>query len=185
MKQLCGDPHRRRGAGVRASCRPSAESPPTRKPAPECPGAGKPESRYMGADSCCAVPHERRGFRHPSELATLDEFSTWDHRDRHRLAFEALSTPCARQMESLLDMKPGEAATSRQCIACHAIDVTADTAGPTLPDAASQHAAIAQGVSCEACHGRASLWIDRHWKRGEWSGAQTAAGGPKSTSNMG
>ena len=60
-------------------------------------------------------------------------------------------------------MKPGEAATSRQCLACHAIDVPADSAGPTLPDAAIRNTqAIEQGVSCEACHGRASLWIDRH-----------------------
>jgi len=139
---------------------------------PECAGAGKPESRYMGADSCSLCHAKGNAAGTASELATLDEFATWDHRDRHRLAFDALSTPRARQMEALLDMKPGEAATSRQCIACHAIDVTADSAGPTLPDAISQHAAVAQGVGCEACHGRASLWIDRHWKKGEWSGLQ-------------
>jgi len=139
------------------------------EPVSECPGAGKPESRYMGAGSCSLCHANGNASAVPSELATLDEFQAWDRRDKHRLAFKALTSPRAKEMETLLGMKPGEAATSRQCLACHAIDVTADTAGPTLPDAAAQHAAVEQGVGCEACHGRASLWIDRHWKPGEWS----------------
>ena len=129
----------------------------------------------MGADSCALCHTKGNASEVPSELATLDEFSIWRNRDKHRLAFDALGSSRAKQMESLLGMKPGEAATNRQCLACHAIDVTADSAAATLPDAASQRAAISKGVSCEACHGRASLWIDRHWKKGEWSGLKPPA----------
>jgi hypothetical protein len=140
-------------------------------PAVECPGVGKPESQYMGADSCALCHTKGDAARAPSKLATLDEFSIWDHRDKHRIAFKSLQSPRALAMEPLLGMNPGDAAKNRQCLACHAINLTDKSAGATLAgDEKSQRAAVAQGVSCEACHGRSSLWIDRHWKKGEWSG---------------
>ena len=57
-------------------------------PAAECPGAGKPESRYMDRRLLVSFAIDAKGNASgvASELATLDEFSTWDHRDRHRLA---------------------------------------------------------------------------------------------------
>ena len=139
------------------------------EPASACPGAGKPDSRFMGASYCRRCHTNGEAFQFPSKLATLDEFPIWDNRDRHRHAFEALTGDRARQMESLLGMKPGAAATSRECMACHTTSVTADTAGPSLDDDAKRHAAIEQGVSCEACHGRASPWVDVHPKPGDWS----------------
>ena len=102
------------------------------EPASACPAAGKPDSRFMGASYCRRCHTNGEAFQFPSKLATLDEFPIWDKRDKHRHAFEALTGDRARQMESLLGMKPGEAATSRECMACHTIGRDCRHSGPIV-----------------------------------------------------
>ena len=126
----------------------------------------------MGAASCslCHDKNEPAHFR--ISLASLREFAIWNKYDRHRIAFEALRDPRALQMERLLHIKASE---DRRCLACHSIEITAQSADSApLNDGNLRHEALAQGVSCEVCHGRASLWLDRHWKKDEWADLKPA-----------
>ncbi len=135
-------------------------------PAPAA--AAKPDPKFMGAASCALCHSKSDRPQVKSDLVTLEEYSIWDHGDRHRHAFDVLDCPRAHAMETALGWERDSAKTNSQCLACHSIEINKDSAGETLSDAKAQTAAIAQGVSCEACHGAAHDWIDLHWKGARW-----------------
>jgi hypothetical protein len=133
----------------------------------QCSVDARRDSQFLGADSCALCHQTSRPVRLPHSLATLDEFDVWNSYDRHRIAFDALKSSRAKQMERILHTS---AAADRRCLACHSIVLTDEsTDRAVLTDSASREGASALGVSCEACHGRSSLWIDLHWKRGAWA----------------
>jgi hypothetical protein len=87
----------------------------------------------------------------------------WKAYDPHARAFDVLGNDLSKEIEARL-AKSGEKAyedglTDIRCIACHA--------NPTLA-ARPGHKLLADGVSCEACHGNAGDWIKDHagWPAG-------------------
>jgi hypothetical protein len=89
--------------------------------------------------------------------------TVWKAYDRHAQAYAVLKNDLSRQIEARL-ARPGEKAhadgtTDVRCLACHA--------NPTLATQPG-HRHLADGVSCEACHGNASEWIKDHagWPAG-------------------
>ena len=133
--------------------------------APSCPGAGNPKSQFKGANYCsgCHSPSDENKL--PRDWVALNEFPTWDRNDKHRHAYESLTCPRAKQMELLLGMPKDKPATKDdRCLACHSIDLAHGDAGKLLGEEGSprREAALAQGVSCEACHGASSEWFGPH-----------------------
>jgi hypothetical protein len=99
----------------------------------------------------------------PADLERWRSSATvWKAYDPHAHAFDVLGNELSRDIESRL-AKPGEkpldARADVRCLACHANPTLA-----TQPD----HKLLADGVSCESCHGNAGDWIKDHagWPAG-------------------
>jgi hypothetical protein len=90
----------------------------------------------------------------------LTEFVTWNEKDTHSLAYQVLKNERSRKMGQLLEIRPQSDAS---CLSCHAVNVDASqcAGGDVLK-------VQEKGVSCEACHGPASNWIDDHWHPNKW-----------------
>jgi hypothetical protein len=128
------------------------------------------ELRRVGSVSCAA--RGCHGAVGPTNPATGDVFikdgesTTWRFFDPHNRAYKILdeerSLRMGRNLKHLLgDKKPSE---SRVCLVCHA---TVDPEA-TVPGAAID---LADGLTCEACHGPAEVWQDTHVSaksRDEW-----------------
>ena len=117
--------------------------------------------RRVGTYSCAARGcHGAVGLTSP---ASGDVFidggasTTWRYYDPHNRSFEVLREPrsvrMAASLKAILENKPAH--ESKICLACHA---TVDPPG-TVPGARID---IADGVSCEACHGPAEVWQETH-----------------------
>jgi hypothetical protein len=108
--------------------------------------------KYVGPGSCSAVACHG-GIRARDTTKVLqNEYSTWITSDKHAHAYTALTEPLGKQMAAILKIGPAEKA--QRCLVCHAVSVPQ-----------SEHARefdVAEGVSCESCHGPASAWIGPH-----------------------
>ncbi len=108
--------------------------------------------KYVGAGSCSAVACHGGIQPRGTTKVLQNEYSTWITTDKHAHAYEALRGPLGKQMAGILKIGPADKA--QRCLVCHAISV---------PEA--QHGSqfdVADGVSCESCHGPASAWIGPH-----------------------
>lgn len=110
------------------------------------------DGKYVGPGSCSAVACHG-GIQPQSVTRVLqNEYSTWVTADKHAQAYVALTEPLGKQIAASLKIGPAEKA--QRCLVCHALSVSA-----------AEHARefdIAEGVSCESCHGPASQWIGPH-----------------------
>ncbi len=83
--------------------------------------------------------------------------TTWLQYDPHARAYAVLLEPrsvkIASQLKKALGGKPAHKAGL--CLSCHATVGPAPAKDPAL-------APLADGVSCEACHGPAEVWQDKH-----------------------
>ncbi len=87
-------------------------------------------------------------------------------RDPHTRAGEVLNAPLSRQIVQLLEPDAAfEEVLKRRCVSCHATVEPALVSTPNDLD----FDAVLQGVSCEACHGPASQWVQSHVSN-QWQG---------------
>lgn len=114
----------------------------------------------MGVGSCSASNcHGGDGTRGPLG----SEYSIWIQEDKHAEAFSVLYNETSQRMARLLKLdKPAHQASL--CLNCHAPQSDPPIAGDHDHDSLS---ALADGVSCEACHGAASEWLGPHVRR-DW-----------------
>lgn len=84
-----------------------------------------------------------------------NEYIVWSRLDKHARAYALLLNDKSRAIAAKLDL-PQPAHQSRVCLDCHAHH-PADTA----PRPAPAHS-VADGISCEGCHGPAQRWIAPH-----------------------
>ena len=107
--------------------------------------------KYVGPGSCSAGACHG-GIQPRSTTKVLqNEYSTWITSDKHAHAYTALTEPLGRQMGQILKLTPEK---SQRCLVCHAVSVPA-----------AEHARefdVAEGVSCESCHGPSSQWLGPH-----------------------
>ena len=111
-----------------------------------------PADKYVGPGSCSASAcHGSIAPRNTTKVLQ-NEYSTWVTEDRHARAYTALTGSLGRQMSAILKIGPAEKA--QRCLVCHAI---------SEPEShRAREFDIAEGVSCESCHGPASAWIGPH-----------------------
>jgi hypothetical protein len=116
-------------------------------------------TKYLGVSSCTAAACHGSP-QQQDRPAWQSAYTVWFGEDPHSSAFATLWSDRSRQIVNIL---AGEA-TSQQtharllrerCIVCHATP----TASPSL-------ASLAEGVSCQSCHGPAAGWIHEHTRAG-------------------
>ena len=111
--------------------------------------------KYTGPGSC-ASPNCHGGVQPRSDNSVWqNEYSTWVVKDKHAQAYTVLSNPVATRMAKILGLTSAD--TDHKCLACHALDVPADSRARTFD--------LADGVGCENCHGPASNWLGPHTTR--------------------
>ena len=109
------------------------------------------EPSFIGAMSCgTSTCH---GARVESNYGNIlrNEFTTWYEEDPHSQSYDALSSPLGQQIGKNLGT---DATKDSRCISCH---VT-----PTQQYEVMDGFTHSEGVSCEGCHGPASLWLKPH-----------------------
>ena len=107
---------------------------------------------YVGVQSCAAANcHGGGGGRE----AWSSSYSTWVQKDRHARAYTALFNQRSQRMVKILGWD-STAWQSQVCLNCHSLPPQGSDHVVRNPDQASD------GVSCEACHGSASLWLKSH-----------------------
>jgi len=109
------------------------------------------EPAFIGGMSCgTSTCH---GGRVESSYGNIlrNEFNTWYDQDPHSQSYAALISPLGKQIGKNLRIDP---TNDSRCISCH---VT-----PTQQYEVMDGFTHSEGVSCEGCHGPASLWLKAH-----------------------
>lgn len=84
-----------------------------------------------------------------------NEYIVWSRLDKHARAYALLLNDKSRAIAAKLDL-PQPAHQSRVCLDCHA-----HHPAQAVPKPAPAHS-VADGISCEGCHGPAQRWIAPH-----------------------
>jgi Cytochrome c554 and c-prime len=115
-------------------------------------GAGK----YIGPGSCAATSCHGSVKPVAGSRILQDEYSTWILKDKHSRAYQALSGEVGERMSRILKLG-AKSEQAPKCLACHALY--------TAPEQRGRAFEIAEGVSCENCHGPAQGWLGQHTAR--------------------
>lgn len=84
-----------------------------------------------------------------------NEYVVWSRLDKHARAYALLTNAQSRSIAAKLGL-PQPAHLSRECVDCHA-----HNPATSAPRPAPAHS-VADGISCEGCHGPAQRWIASH-----------------------
>ena len=130
--------------------------------------------KYIGPGSCAATSCHGSVKPVAGSRILQNEYSTWILQDKHSRAYQVLTGDIGQRMARILKLgaKPEE---SQKCLVCHALSVPADQRGRPFE--------IAEGVSCENCHGPASAWLGPHTTR-DWPHEKSVAQGMTDTRNV-
>jgi hypothetical protein len=129
----------------------------------------------LGAGGCATAScHGGMLTRDDNELPQCDQWKTsafvFLQQDPHTQAFNVLFEERSREIVNRLASEKPPAPSDPQhihwyvgqlqekCVSCHATPLPEDV--DVTPQAALNHYAL--GVTCEACHGPASRWVDEH-----------------------
>lgn len=108
----------------------------------------------MGAGDCASC-HTTGQYKKP-ELKVGNEHNVWlnEQKGTHYVAYKSLDSTRGREIARILFKDASAATTQSECLACHSHFV----------DPAHQSDAFmpADGVDCEACHGRGEKWQGPH-----------------------
>jgi Cytochrome c554 and c-prime len=130
-------------------------------------------SEYTGPGSCSSTSCHGSVKPRADSRIFQNEYSIWVVKDKHAKAYEALTGPVGERIGRILGV--GKSEQAAKCLACHALDVPADTRAKTFE--------LNEGVACESCHGPASAWLGPHTTRG-WTHEQSVAAGMYDTRNL-
>jgi hypothetical protein len=126
--------------------------------------------KFLGAPSCSS------SSCHGGAGANKDQFLVWSKYDYHHTRpYATLETARAEHIAEAL--KLGEPTRNPACTACHAPLQTV----PVVR--LSQGLRIADGVSCESCHGPGEQWLRGH-TRHDWSHADRVRDGMRDLRNL-
>ncbi len=124
------------------------------------------DHRHLGPATCASSVCHGKLARQEGGNVWLNEYRIWTRDDKHSLAYRKLESDESRRMATNLGL--GSATTADVCLDCHADNVSAELRGPRFQ--------LTDGVSCEACHGGAELWIESHAADGATHAANLVAG---------
>jgi len=113
-------------------------------------------SKYIGPGSCSSTSCHGSVRPVAGSRILQNEYSTWIIKDKHSKAYQALTGEIAERMASILKLG-SKAEESPKCLECHSLFTTPARRGRAFD--------VAEGVSCENCHGPASAWLGSHTLR--------------------
>ena len=119
---------------------------------------------YVGLRTCAAAACHGREGKAPGDSIWRNEYQTWASEDKHSNTFLLLYNESSQAMAQRLGL--GNPVEEDRCLACHSIN----------PANREEDFDISEGVSCEACHGPASGWVDSHYTEGHTRVQSLAAG---------
>ena len=103
--------------------------------------------KFLGSTSCKSCHGDPAGD--PSAPPVKgSEYTVWSTLDKHHLSYATLQSDQSKAIATKGGY--GDPTTSSKCLACHALDVPAALQGPDFK--------IAEGNTCDSCHGPAELW---------------------------
>jgi hypothetical protein len=138
-------------------------------------GAAESESaKYIGPGSCAATSCHGSVKPVADSRILQNEYSTWIIKDKHSKAYQALTGDIGERMARILKLG-SKAEDAPKCLACHALYTTAGQRGRAFE--------IADGVSCENCHGPSSAWLGPHTER-QWTHEKSVSLGMVDTRNV-
>jgi len=114
--------------------------------------------KYIGPGSCAATSCHGSVKPIAGSRILQNEYSTWILQDKHSRAYQALTGDVGERMARILKVG-SKAEEAPKCLVCHTLYTTAEQRGRSFE--------IAEGVSCESCHGPASAWLGPHTTR-DW-----------------
>ncbi|HXY01108.1 MAG TPA: multiheme c-type cytochrome [Candidatus Limnocylindrales bacterium] len=130
--------------------------------------------KYIGPGSCAATSCHGSVKPVAGSRILQNEYSTWILQDKHSRAYQALTGDVGERMARILKLG-AKAEESPKCLVCHALYTTTEQRGRPFE--------IAEGVSCESCHGPASAWLGPHTTR-DWPHEKSVALGMRDTRNV-
>jgi hypothetical protein len=122
-------------------------------PAPAAQPGGGPTPYLVEARFCQSCHSSPKSYEKQKDqlLCKMDEYPSWDAKDKHKIAHKVLLEDRAQQMGRLLNINVTESAA---CINCHGTRGTLEGNQP--------FDRVENGVSCLACHGAYQEWVLRH-----------------------
>ena len=121
-------------------------------------------SKFEGSSQCMSC-HGSGADKAPKDrkAAIANAASVWSQSDKHSNAYKTLTKPASAAILKAMNVT-GDAKTNETCLECHAVKgVTADLKGSGF--------ALAEGNSCNSCHGPSSKWDKPHATPG-WTQAR-------------
>ena len=141
--------------------------------------------KYTGAGACSAVACHGAAAPKEGGMATRhNENSTWNKDDHHSKSFSGKKGLVSKESAEIAKkMGIADATKEGRCLNCHAVSELkfkegATTRVPLTKEQMGAKFAIEDGVSCDACHGPASKYLDPHTAAG-WTQKQRANGAQK------
>lgn len=135
----------------------ASQARPDSNAAPPAPPSGL---KYLGVSSCTSTACHHQAVAQGDKGC---EYTTWIRHDRHARAYLVLLDERSKLIEkNLRRLKTIEEARPEEnlfCLKCHSLDVPERQPG--------RQVLLADGVSCESCHGPAEKWLTQHY-RPEW-----------------
>jgi hypothetical protein len=114
------------------------------------------EHKYTGTGSCAAS--SCHGAKKPAAKPgdPDDTYTIWATKDKHNKAYTTLTKK--ESVAIAQKLKIAKATESDKCTGCHALHITKDQLTPKAKYD------VADGVSCDSCHGPAEKWLEGHDK---------------------
>jgi hypothetical protein len=131
-------------------------------------------AKYIGPGSCAATSCHGSVKPVAGSRILQNEYSTWILQDKHSRAFSALTGEVGERMARILKLG-SKAQEASKCLACHALYAAPEQRGRAFE--------LADGVSCENCHGPASAWLGPHTTK-DWPHEKSVALGMHDTRNV-
>jgi hypothetical protein len=128
------------------------------------------QPKFLGSQSCSASScHGGAGDK-------SNQYTIWSTRDfHHARPYATLQTARSERLAEVL--KISDPTQSARCTVCHAPFQTVPA------EQLSKEVKIAEGISCEICHGPAENWIRSH-TRPDYSHADRVAAGMRDLKNL-
>jgi len=130
--------------------------------------------KYIGPGSCAATSCHGSVKPIAGSRILQTEYSAWILKDKHSRAYQALTGDVGERMARILKLG-ARAEESPKCLVCHALYAK--------PEQRGRQFEIAEGVSCENCHGPASSWLGPHTTTG-WAHEKSVQLGMADTRNV-
>jgi cytochrome c554/c'-like protein len=130
--------------------------------------------KYIGPGSCAATSCHGSVKPVAGSRILQNEYSTWIVKDKHSHAYQALTGEIGERIARILKLN-AKAEEAPKCLACHALYTTPEQRGRPFE--------LAEGVSCENCHGPASAWLGPHTTR-DWPHEKSVALGMRETRDV-